>query len=282
MSSETTAVLAFGILALLLLFVGGRRGFFQFNPPPWPVPINLLHLIGGFAIYFFVSAVGVKLILALFQKQLMLHFATYSSWINFILSLLIFLFLALYMALLPRTVSRGILLREKHPLIEDVWAAFYAWMMAFPLVLFLSQFLEMIVIKIFHLPKIPEQIAVKFLKSTFSNPPLFIMAILSIIVFAPLIEELLFRGLLQSYIRKHVGPKHAILVTSACFSLFHYASGQGLGNISIILSLFVLALFLGFLYEKQGSLLAPIVLHSTFNAISVINLYLFGGFTSGL
>ena len=93
---------------------------------------------------------------------------------------------------------------------------------------------------------------------------------------------MLFRGFLQTYIRKHLGPKQAIVITSLCFSFFHYASGQGLGNIMIITSLFVLALFLGFLYEKQGSLLAPMVLHASFNTISVINLYLFGEFTSGL
>lgn len=284
MNSDLGATIAFGILALLLLFMGSRRGFFQFNPPAWPVPITLWHLIGAFAIYFLVSSFIVQVFIHFFQKQLMMNYMAYSSWMNFGLSFLIFIFLAFYFAILPKSVTREVLRRsgENHPMIEDVWAAFYAWIMAFPLVLFISQIMELLVSKVFHLTSVPEQIAVKFLKSTFENPLFFALAVISIIILAPLIEETLFRGFLQTYIRQHLGSKQAIVITSACFSLFHYAGGQGAANISIIVSLFVLALFLGFLYEKQGSLLAPMVLHGTFNAISVINLYLFGGFTSGI
>ncbi|MBX7065986.1 MAG: CPBP family intramembrane metalloprotease [Parachlamydiales bacterium] len=284
MSSDISATIAFGILALMLLFIGSRRGFFQFDPPEWQVPITLFHLIGAFAIYFLVSSLIVKIFIVFFQKQLMLNYMAYSSWMNFGLSFLIFLFLVIYVAVLPKSVTGPMLRRptDKHPLIDDVWAALYAWIMAFPLVLFLSQILEWLVSKVFHLTTVPEQIAVKFLKSTFDNPVFFVLAVISIIILAPLVEETLFRGFLQTYIRQHLGPRQAIVITSACFSLFHYAQGQGFGNISIIVSLFVLALFLGFLYEKRGSLLAPMVLHGTFNAISVINLYLFGGFTSGI
>jgi hypothetical protein len=212
------------------------------------------------------------------------NYIAYSSWFNFAISLCIFAILAAYLMWIPASVRRGILRRpgERHPLIEDVWAACYAWVLAFPLVLFLSQMLEFVIFKIFQVTQLPDQIAVKFLKSTFENPIYFILAVLSIVILAPLIEETLFRGFLQTYIRRHLGPKQAILITSVCFSLFHYSSGQGLGNISIIISLFVLSLFLGFLYEKQGSILASMVLHGSFNLISVINLYLFGGFTTGI
>ena len=45
---------------------------------------------------------------------------------------------------------------------------------------------------------------------------------------------------------------------------------------------FILALFLGYLYERQGSLIAPIALHASFNAISVMNIYFLGGFSVGI
>ncbi|MBI3211827.1 MAG: CPBP family intramembrane metalloprotease [Simkania negevensis] len=51
-------------------------------------------------------------------------------------------------------------------------------------------------------------------------------------------------------------------------TLFHLSSSQGVGNIS----LFIFALYLGFLYEKQCSLFASIALHMTFNSISVIRI----------
>lgn len=284
MSSEGTAILAFGILSLLLLYIGKRRGFFQFSSSEWTFPLTLWHLLGAFAIYFVVSTLITKLTITFFRKQIMLNYMAYSSLLNFGVSLLVFLSLVIYLACLPKNVSRNILYRpnQKHRLLEDFWAAIYAWIIAFPLVLFLSQGLEWLITKVFNLPILPEQIAVKFLKSTFDHPLYFSLAIISIVALAPLIEETLFRGLLQSYIRQHLGSKQAIVVTAACFSLFHFGASQGLGNISIIVPLFVLALFLGFLYEKRGSLLAPMFLHATFNTVSVINLYLFGGFSSGI
>ncbi len=284
MSSEIGATLAFGVLAVFLLITGWRRGFFVFSIKEWEVPIRFYQLMIAFAIYFLVTTATSTIVLALFKKEIMANYLAYSSWINFAISFLIFVFLAIYWCFLPEKVRYGILRRpsEKRKLQEDIWAACYAWILSFPLVLFLSQGLELITYKVFHVTQVPDQIAVKFLKSTFSNPLFFVLAVCAIIILAPLIEELLFRGFLQSYIRRHLGPKQAILITSVCFSLFHYAAGQGLGNISIIISLFILSLFLGFICEKQGTLLAPMVLHSLFNTVSVINLYLFGGFTTGL
>jgi hypothetical protein len=122
----------------------------------------------------------------------------------------------------------------------------------------------------------PDQTAVRFVKMTLEHPPYFLLAALSVSVLAPLIEETLFRGFLQSFIRKHLGSTQAIWITATCFSLFHFSLDQGVGNIPIIGSLFCLALFLGFLYEKQRSLLASITLHATFNTFSILNLYFLG------
>lgn len=134
----------------------------------------------------------------------------------------------------------------------------------------------------FNIEQLPDQVAVKFLKMTFEYPLYLLLSVFSIVVLAPLIEETLFRGFLQTFIRQHLGSKQAIWITSACFSFFHYSSEQGLGNIPIIGSLFVLALFLGYLYERQGTLIAPMALHASFNAISVMNIYFFGGYAGGI
>lgn len=280
MSSDVGATIAFGILAFLLLFIGIRRGFFQFPNASWEVPIGLFHVIGAFAIYFIVTYLLSGFAMVFLKKKIIINYMGYSSWLNFGISFAIFLLLVLYFRKLSEKLKMGILFRtsKAHSLLEDVWNAFYTWIFAFPLVLFLNQTLDFLVVKVFNITELPDQIAVKFLKSTFEAPLYFILAVLSIIILAPLIEETLFRGFLQTYIRQHLGPRQAIFITSASFSLFHYAAGQGLGNISIIPSLFILSLFLGFLYEKRGSLFAPMVLHASFNTVSVINLYLFGGF----
>jgi len=148
---------------------------------------------------------------------------------------------------------------------------------SFPLVIFVNQLFDWIVSNVLNVPQVPEQLAVYFLKMTFGHPLYFFLATLTIVVFAPLIEELLFRGFLQSFIRKQLGSKQAIFITSILFSFFHYSPEQGLANLTIIASLFTLSLFIGFSYEKTKSLATPIIFHSLFNTVNVCNLYFLGG-----
>lgn len=283
MSFEFAATLLFGLVAFFLLYQAKRRGFFTFSLFPWEVDLRLLQVIGAFAIYFLASYLSLALAVSFLKKQIMNDYLGYSSWLNFSISLSIFFLLAIYLFSLPRRI-RSILRRpfERHSLREDFWAAVYSWVLAFPLVLFVSQAIELILKNLFHIIQLPDQLAVKFLKSTFAHPLYFSLAIFSIIILAPLIEETLFRGFLQTYIRRHLGQKQAIWITSVCFSLFHFSFSQGFGNLSIIPSLFIFSLFLGFVYEKQASIYASMMLHGLFNLISVVNLYLFGGFTTGL
>lgn len=93
-------------------------------------------------------------------------------------------------------------------------------------------------------------------------------AVAAAVVVAPLFEELLFRGHLQSGIvaamRSHVGARSsrwlAILVASLVFASIHEWWTQ-----PIIL---VLSVCIGWLYERTGNLWAAIVLHAAFNAVS--------------
>jgi len=282
--SEIGVLIVFGVFSILLLIMGWHREFFVLPEKEWKVPLGIFHLMIAFAIYFLTTWIATTVAITYFKEQIRAHYITSSSLLNFGVSALIFIILITYWRCLNKPLRNGIWRRpdEEHCLKEDLWYALYSWVLAFPVVIFLSQGLEQVVLKVFHITQLPDQAAVKFLKSTFDNPMNFILAVGSIVILAPLVEEILFRGFLQTYIRQHLGSKQAIVITSVCFSLFHYTVGQSLGNISIIISLFVLALFLGFIYEKRGSLFASIMLHSLFNAVSVANLYLFGGFSSSI
>lgn len=266
---------------------GEKKGFFQFpHREPWKIPLALYHVLGAFAIYFGIVVFAAPLIATFLRKT---AFPTqsdligFAAWINLLTSSLIAVFLLIFWKSLNRKIARGIWRDESIPpdYSSDIALGAVAWVIAFPLVLSVSQFLDVFVYAIFHVVQLPDQLAVAFLKMTFSQPFYFLLTIISIIVVAPFIEELIFRGFLQTYARKFVSPKNAILISSVCFSFFHYTPEQGLGNIPIIGSLFVLALFLGFLYERQRSLLASISLHACFNAISVLNLYCLGGAPRG-
>lgn len=81
-------------------------------------------------------------------------------------------------------------------------------------------------------------------------------------VLAPIAEELFFRGLLQSLLRKHMGgPWPAILAASAIFAAVHYPLYKDMP------ALFLLGIALGYNYERTGRLLGPIIMHAIFNAV---------------
>lgn len=107
-------------------------------------------------------------------------------------------------------------------------------------------------------PKVQEM--VKVIKSTVNFDQQLFYGVVAIIL-APVIEELFFRGILYPAIKSRGYPKAALFGTSLLFALVH-------SNMLTFIPLTVLALVLIGLYEWTGNLLAPILLHSGFNAIN--------------
>ena len=87
------------------------------------------------------------------------------------------------------------------------------------------------------------------------------------LIVAPLIEELFFRGVVQSRLRAHGGfwgrPWVAIGVTAACFALAHLATASA-GHAALVIAP---ALAIGCVYERTHSIPLCIALHSAANAI---------------
>ena len=111
--------------------------------------------------------------------------------------------------------------------------------------------------------EVPSHEALKIITESPSFP-LQVLMIVTAVILAPLVEEMLFRGLLQSMVRSYFhGPWTAILISSAVFAVIHE-------NFTHWPSLFVLAVGLGYAYEKSGSLLRPILMHAAFNGISIV------------
>lgn len=165
---------------------------------------------------------------------------------------------------------------SNHSIRSDMIYGASIWFVAFPLSSLASEIGDWIV---FHLLSAPEyeQAAVQYLQNSIGSPFMVLVALITILVAAPTLEEFLFRGILQSWIKKQLGAKSAILISSLIFALFHITAGQGYGNISLVLSLFTFAYFLGSVYEKRGSLFASIALHASFNSISCLRILAEGG-----
>jgi membrane protease YdiL (CAAX protease family) len=101
------------------------------------------------------------------------------------------------------------------------------------------------------------------LLTTSTRLSLRILVIILAVVVAPLVEEMLFRGLLQTTIRSYLRrPWPSIAVTAALFAVVHQ-------NPEHWPALFVLALGLGYAYEKSGSLWQPIFMHALFNGLTI-------------
>jgi membrane protease YdiL (CAAX protease family) len=109
---------------------------------------------------------------------------------------------------------------------------------------------------------------------TISEHPQLLLRILVTVVavlVAPVLEELLFRGLFQTairsvlYTKKHA-PWLAIAISSGLFVMMHI-------DLSHWPALYVLGVGMGYSYEKSGSLFRPMFMHILFNATSVVSVW---------
>ena len=90
---------------------------------------------------------------------------------------------------------------------------------------------------------------------------------LSAVLIAPLMEETVFRGYFYSLAKPQLGAGWAALMTSSFFAVSH-------GNVAAFPGLFVLSMCLTLALERFGSLWVSVLMHSCFNAISLVLIYL--------
>lgn len=112
-----------------------------------------------------------------------------------------------------------------------------------------------------HFSVAPEaQSTIIALQSSISLPWIIFFGFVSIVL-APVVEEVLFRGILYPMVKQLGHPGMALWGTSILFAASH-------ANLQAFIPLTVLAIGLIWVYEKSNSLIAPIVMHSSFNAIN--------------
>lgn len=92
------------------------------------------------------------------------------------------------------------------------------------------------------------------------------MQLLCLGILTPVAEELVFRGLMYRRMREDTGFVAAMVYTAVVFGVFH-------GNVVQMLYGFIMGLMLAYVYEKYGSVAAPIMAHITVNIVSVLATY---------
>lgn len=93
--------------------------------------------------------------------------------------------------------------------------------------------------------------------------------ILTAVAVAPLVEEVVFRGVFFPALARHRGIPAAVVLVSMLFAFIH-------GHPPAALPLFVVGTTLATAYLYTGSLLVPIFIHAIFNSVNLAALLLSG------
>lgn len=90
---------------------------------------------------------------------------------------------------------------------------------------------------------------------------------LSVVIGAPVVEEVLYRGFLQSAFAAALRSRWvAILLTSVIFTAVHVSAADA----RALPGIFALAVAMGIAFERKGRIGVPIVMHALYNAFNVV------------
>lgn len=94
-------------------------------------------------------------------------------------------------------------------------------------------------------------------------------AMLTTIIAIPILEEVLFRGIIQQELTAGYGRIKGVLMAAAIFGVMHMNPPQAINA-------FFIGIILGYLYIRSGSLVPAITIHAINNAIAFLLLQLVG------
>lgn len=108
------------------------------------------------------------------------------------------------------------------------------------------------------------------LSSLLANP---ILTTIVTVIFAPVVEEIVFRGCLYGKLRELLNYKTCLLISSLAFGFLHIYQSLLSGDFldcAYILTYAVMGMQFGILYEKHDSIVACMLLHCMNNTIATL------------
>ncbi|MBB3056180.1 CPBP family intramembrane glutamic endopeptidase [Mucilaginibacter gotjawali] len=94
-----------------------------------------------------------------------------------------------------------------------------------------------------------------------------IFSIINVVIAAPILEEILCRGIILRGLLKNYTPYTAILISATLFGALHLNPWQAIPA-------FLAGLFIGWVYYKTQSVIPGIIIHTTINSIAMLFLFL--------
>jgi len=284
LDDKTVSIGIASLFAILNSWIAYHKGFYRYLTPEKPLKdkISLKCLFGAFAVFLVLQVVIAPTLILLYISISSGSLSDVSSakidvqiqgWFNVLAMVLASSGVITYTSLLDKRTKNLIWNRSIKKTGKTHVKCFFfgmaTWLVCYPVVVAVGELLSVILYYLFQTPEI-DQLAVRSLKMITDYPLLYFSTLSSMVLLVPIMEETLFRGYLQSWLRGMMGRTTAIAITSAIFALFHFSFSQGVSNIEYLVALFILSCYLGFVYERQRTLWASIGLHFFFNAISVL------------
>lgn len=90
-----------------------------------------------------------------------------------------------------------------------------------------------------------------------------VLGFIALAIFAPVVEEFFFRGVIFTKLKNHMNVKVALFIQAAFFSFVHL-------NLAQMLPTLLLGIVTGILYLKYKDIKVPILLHMVYNTYAVI------------
>ena len=153
----------------------------------------------------------------------------------------------------PLFISIYLILRYQNASFDDIGSYMWNLRRYTPLALIIGTILAWVEYQIIH----PEPLI----------PKLGIADLLALViimfVFVGLVEELIFRSILQTKLQQSMGVCSGLLVASVLFGIMH----SGYGSVYELLFATAAGLIIGYLYQKTGSLPFVTVIHGTVNVL---------------
>ncbi|MEG0037325.1 MAG: CPBP family intramembrane glutamic endopeptidase [Victivallaceae bacterium] len=257
------------LFAFLFTIFSYACGFFTLPRTVAKTPLKWFNVLLPFFGYFFGMILVPLAIIYIPQSD-------FGESLAFLVSgLLPFIFVISYYGSLNKTLKKSIFWnlptrpRKKiySALLTTAVYSLWSLIILLPLIGILGDMIQKIMHTMFTKIDFREQHVITMFRRTteaFRTSQTILTIIITTVLVIPFTEELLFRGFLQSWLRKK-GRTFAIITTSLIFAGLHFSPSQADGNFILIPSLFLVSLFLGLVYEKEKNLLAPYLLHALFN-----------------
>jgi membrane protease YdiL (CAAX protease family) len=225
-------------------------------------PWDLMDILQVFALYFFMVLLGSTGLITLVRKVLGVDPVALlgTNAVVLILSLMTNVFSCLFVFFIVSFRYRQPVSALGLSLMSwkgNLFQGFLRYLVAFPIIMSVGFLVEFVSSSLGMMPQ-SQEVVLRVMEET-SFVVLGTMVFLGAVA-GPMAEEILFRGFLQPALRDMLGKSWAILLSAFFFSLVHL-------NLYIFLQIFILGLLLGYLFEKTGTLVAPIAIHMLHNSM---------------